>query len=83
MRIGRDLRTGAGSEDGKEVVIGTALMRIGENSRTVAAAVNARLDEIRRALPPGIEIRTSSTAPASWRPRCGRSAGTSPRGRGS
>ncbi len=58
VRIGRDLRTGAGSEDGKEVVIGTALMRIGENSRTVAAAVNARLDEIRRALPPGIEIRT-------------------------
>ncbi len=35
VRIGRDLRTGAGSEDGKEVVIGTALMRIGENSRTV------------------------------------------------
>ncbi|MBE7245011.1 MAG: CusA/CzcA family heavy metal efflux RND transporter, partial [Actinomycetospora chiangmaiensis] len=58
VRIGRDLRTGAGSEDGREAVIGTALMRIGENSRTVAAAVATRLDEIRRSLPAGVEIRT-------------------------
>ena len=58
VRIGRDLRTGAGSEDGQEVVIGTALMRIGENSRTVAAAVDAKMDEIRRALPPGVEVQT-------------------------
>ena len=58
MRIGRDLRTGSGSEDGREAVIGTALMLIGENSRTVAAAVDARMAEIRASLPPGIEIRT-------------------------
>ena len=58
VRIGRDLRTGSGSEDGREAVIGTALMLIGENSRTVAAAVDARMAEIRASLPPGIEIRT-------------------------
>jgi len=58
VRIGRDLRTGSGSEDGREVVIGTALMLIGENSRTVAAAVDARMAEIRRTLPPGVEVQT-------------------------
>ncbi|MFC6790668.1 efflux RND transporter permease subunit [Methylobacterium komagatae] len=58
VRIGRDLRTGSGSEDGREVVVGTALMLIGENSRTVAAAVDARMDQIRKSLPPGIEVQT-------------------------
>ncbi|WP_311274623.1 CusA/CzcA family heavy metal efflux RND transporter [Methylobacterium sp. WCS2018Hpa-22] len=58
VRIGRDLRTGSGSEDGREVVIGTALMLIGENSRTVSAAVDARMTEIRRTLPPGVEVQT-------------------------
>ena len=58
VRIGRDLRTGSASENGRETVIGTALMRIGENSRTVAAAVDARLIQIRRALPPGIVVQT-------------------------
>ncbi len=58
VRIGRDLRTGSGSEDGQEVVIGTALMLIGENSRTVAAAVDARMEQIRRSLPPGVEVQT-------------------------
>ncbi|NGM38621.1 CusA/CzcA family heavy metal efflux RND transporter [Methylobacterium sp. DB0501] len=58
VRIGRDLRTGSGSENGREVVVGTALMLIGENSRTVAAAVDAKMNEIRRSLPPGIEVQT-------------------------
>ncbi|KQP79211.1 CusA/CzcA family heavy metal efflux RND transporter [Methylobacterium sp. Leaf117] len=58
VRIGRDLRTGSGSEDGQEVVIGTALMLIGENSRTVSAAVDAKMTEIRRTLPPGVEAQT-------------------------
>ncbi|MET3695581.1 efflux RND transporter permease subunit, partial [Methylobacterium goesingense] len=58
VRIGRDLRTGSGSEDGREVVIGTALMLIGENSRTVSAAVDARMTVIRRTLPPGVEVQT-------------------------
>ncbi len=83
VRIGRDLRTGSGSEDGAEAVIGTALMLIGENSRTVAEAVTARMDAIRRSLPPASRSASSSTARNSWRPRCGRWAGTSPRGRSS
>jgi cobalt-zinc-cadmium resistance protein CzcA len=58
VRIGRDLRTGSGSEDGREVVIGTALMLIGENSRTVSAGVDARMTEVRRTLPPGIQVQT-------------------------
>ncbi|WP_246750876.1 efflux RND transporter permease subunit [Methylorubrum rhodesianum] len=58
VRIGRDLRTGSGSEDGQEVVVGTALMLIGENSRTVAAAVDARMNQIRKSLPPGVEVQT-------------------------
>ncbi|MBY0250990.1 MAG: CusA/CzcA family heavy metal efflux RND transporter, partial [Methylobacterium organophilum] len=58
VRIGRDLRTGSGSEDGQEVVVGTALMLIGENSRTVAAAVDARMAQIRKSLPPGVEVQT-------------------------
>ena len=56
--IGREVRTGSASEDGKEVVIGTALMLIGGNSRTVSAAVDAKMQEIRRSLPPGVEAKT-------------------------
>ncbi|GGC68806.1 efflux RND transporter permease subunit [Chelatococcus reniformis] len=58
VRIGRDLRTGAASENGSEAVVGTALMLIGSNSRTVAAAVDARMNEIRKSLPPGIVVQT-------------------------
>ena len=58
VAIGGEIRTGSASENGREVVIGTALMLIGSNSRTVAAAVDARLNQIRRTLPPGIEIQT-------------------------
>jgi cobalt-zinc-cadmium resistance protein CzcA len=58
IAIGRELRTGAASLNGEEVVIGTAMMRIGENSRTVAAAVDARIKEISASLPPGIMVET-------------------------
>ena len=58
MDIGGEIRTGSASENGHEVVIGTALMLIGSNSRTVANAVDARLDQVRRTLPAGIEIKT-------------------------
>ena len=44
VKIGRELRTGSASENGQEVVIGTALMLIGGNSRTVSAAVDSRDD---------------------------------------
>src|SRR5262245_8826272 len=58
VTVGRELRTGSASQSGQEVVVGTALMLIGANSRTVSAAVDARMQEIRRTLPPGIEVRT-------------------------
>jgi cobalt-zinc-cadmium resistance protein CzcA len=54
VRIGGDFRTGAASKNGREVVIGTALMLTGENSRTVATAVRDKFLEIRSNLPPGI-----------------------------
>ncbi len=55
VRIGGELRTGAATSNGQEVVVGTVLMLTGGNSRTVAAAASARLEEITRALPPGVE----------------------------
>ncbi|MES2255495.1 MAG: CusA/CzcA family heavy metal efflux RND transporter [Pseudomonadota bacterium] len=57
VRIGGALRTGSASENGHEVVIGTAMMRIGENSRTVAKAVVEKLDQVRKTLPPGVTLR--------------------------
>ena len=56
--IGRELRTGSASVDGREVVLGTALMLIGGNSRTVAAAADAKIKQISRTLPPGIYAHT-------------------------
>ncbi|RVT95749.1 CusA/CzcA family heavy metal efflux RND transporter [Rhodovarius crocodyli] len=56
--VGRELRTGSASVSGQEAVVGTALMLIGANSRTVSTAVNARIEEIARTLPPGIQLRT-------------------------
>jgi cobalt-zinc-cadmium resistance protein CzcA len=56
--IGKELRTGSASEDGNEVVVGTALMLIGENSRVVSEAVDAKLKEINKSLPPGIIAKT-------------------------
>lgn len=56
--IGKELRTGSASENGEEVVVGTALMLIGANSRTVSEAVDSKLKEIIKSLPPGIEAKT-------------------------
>jgi heavy metal efflux system protein len=55
VEIGGDLRTGAASLNGEEAVVGTVLMRAGENSRTVAAGAAERLEEVRASLPDGIE----------------------------
>ncbi|MDR0190628.1 CusA/CzcA family heavy metal efflux RND transporter [Pseudomonas yamanorum] len=52
--IGRELRTGAATENGREVVLGTVFMLIGENSRTVSQAVAKKLEEINRSLPEGV-----------------------------
>ncbi|MBC8106128.1 MAG: CusA/CzcA family heavy metal efflux RND transporter, partial [Anaerolineae bacterium] len=56
--VGRELRTGAASENGEPAVVGTALMLIGENSRTVSKAVDEKMIEIRKSLPPGVQAKT-------------------------
>ncbi|MCP5412063.1 MAG: CusA/CzcA family heavy metal efflux RND transporter [Alphaproteobacteria bacterium] len=57
VSIGKELRTGAATQDGHETVIGTAMMLIGENSRTVSQAVGEKLKEINKRLPPGISAK--------------------------
>ena len=58
VELGQAVRLGAAQENGHEVVIGTALMLAGENSRTVAHAVAERLEEIGPSLPPGVAVKT-------------------------
>ncbi|MEP0547692.1 MAG: CusA/CzcA family heavy metal efflux RND transporter [Rhodothermales bacterium] len=55
---GRELRTGAATMNGKEVVLGTAFMLVGENSQVVAQRVDAALTEAARSLPDGVTVRT-------------------------
>jgi cobalt-zinc-cadmium resistance protein CzcA len=55
-RLGQGVRMGAGSENGHEVITGTAIMRIGENSRTVSSGVDAKLKAIAPSLPRDIVI---------------------------
>jgi cobalt-zinc-cadmium resistance protein CzcA len=57
VQEGSELRTGAATSDGKETVLGTAMLLIGENSRTVAQRIAARLGEIARSLPDGVVTR--------------------------
>lgn len=52
--FGKQLRTGAATRDGEETVLGTAVMLIGDNSRTVSKAVAAKLIEINKTLPQGV-----------------------------
>jgi heavy metal efflux system protein len=55
---GRELRTGAATEDGHEVVIGTAIMLIGENSRAVSQRVDERMKAVNKSLPEGVTTKT-------------------------
>ncbi len=50
-------RTGAVTRDGKEVVLGMALARIGENAKSVVDAVKAKLGTVKQALPPGVTVK--------------------------
>jgi cobalt-zinc-cadmium resistance protein CzcA len=54
--IGKELRSGAATQNGEEVVLGTALMLIGQNSRTVSQAIANKLSEINRNLPEGVIV---------------------------
>ena len=56
--FGKQLRTGAATRDGEETVLGTAVMLLGDNSRTVSKAVSAKLAQINKTLPPGITADT-------------------------
>ncbi|HEY9104868.1 CusA/CzcA family heavy metal efflux RND transporter [Chitinimonas sp.] len=58
VSLGKELRTGAATENGEEVVLGTVFMLMGENSRTVAAAVGKKMAEINRILPEGVVAKT-------------------------
>lgn len=53
---GKELRSGAATQNGREVVMSTVFMLIGENSRTVANAVAEKLEAIKTSLPPGITV---------------------------
>jgi len=56
--IGRELRSGAATDNGREVVLGTAFMLVGENSRSVSQAVAQRLEIINQNLPEGVSAIT-------------------------
>jgi cobalt-zinc-cadmium resistance protein CzcA len=56
--IGQELRTGAATDNGREVVLGTVFMLLGENSRAVSQAVARKMVEINRTLPAGVEAIT-------------------------
>ena len=52
---GPELRTGAATQNGEEVVLGTVFMLVGSNSRTVAQASAAKLEEANKSLPKGVQ----------------------------
>lgn len=54
VAIGKELRTGAATRDGRETVMGTAFMLVGENSRTVSKALAQRLEAVNASLPKGV-----------------------------
>lgn len=58
VSFGEELRTGAATADGEEVVLGTAMMLIGENSRIVSEAVAKRLEEVQLSLPDGVTVES-------------------------
>ncbi len=56
--LGKELRTGAATEDGREIVLGTAFMLMGENSRIVSQRVADKMAEINKTLPAGVVAKT-------------------------
>lgn len=56
--LGRELRTGAATHNGEEVVLGTVMMLLGENSRTVSTRVHEKILEVQKSLPEGVELKT-------------------------
>lgn len=56
VKLGSELRSGAATQNGREIVLGTVFMLIGENSRQVAQASARRLETIKSSLPKGVEL---------------------------
>ena len=56
VSLGKELRSGAATQNGREVVMSTVFMLIGENSRTVANDVAIKLEEVKSSLPEGITV---------------------------
>jgi cobalt-zinc-cadmium resistance protein CzcA len=56
--LGEELRTGAATENGSEIVLGTVFMIVGENSRTVSQRVAEKLEGINQSLPDGVHAKT-------------------------
>ncbi|WP_374074664.1 efflux RND transporter permease subunit [Bdellovibrio bacteriovorus] len=58
VRLGKELRTGAATLNGQETVLGTVMMLLGENSRTVSTRVQSKVEEIQKSLPAEMEMTT-------------------------
>ncbi|MBT5633724.1 MAG: CusA/CzcA family heavy metal efflux RND transporter [Nitrospina sp.] len=56
--LGKELRTGAATKDGQEIVLGTVFMLKGENSRTVSLRVAEKMKSINLTLPEGVQAQT-------------------------
>ncbi len=56
VTLGEELRSGAAIQNGRETVLSTVFMLIGENSRTVASDVAIKLEDIKSSLPTGITV---------------------------
>lgn len=54
VELGYPLRTGAAMQNGEEVVLGTAMMLMGENSREVSQRVAKKLEDVNGSLPKGV-----------------------------
>ncbi|WP_421937440.1 efflux RND transporter permease subunit [Phenylobacterium sp.] len=60
VQIGPEMRRGVAELDGQgEVAGGVVIMRSGKNARETIAAVKAKLVELKRSLPPGVEVVTT------------------------
>ncbi len=58
VSIGHGLRTGGDTYNGQETVLGIAMVMMGENSKTIAKAIDQKVQEIQRSLPQGVVIET-------------------------
>jgi heavy metal efflux system protein len=58
VSIDKELRTGAALINGEEAILGTTLMLLGENSRTVSLEVENKIKEIQTSLPDWVEMKT-------------------------